>query len=352
MVCSGLRDEAPDEALFKVLDNTGWEKIYKMACRQTVTGICCTAFCKLPDGLLPPHTLLVQWMARVNTIEYLNRCMREAIMLLIKRFRKQGLHPIVQKGLSTARFYQNPDLRESGDIDIWLPGKDFDKGVKHVRESGEDVKHNPDGSFSFVYRGFVVELHLYLIKICNPAVAYKWNTYAIQLCTAEMGNDEEIPSPPPLFEILLISMHIMHHAFGAGIGLRHICDYYCALQALHGKYDLAAFEKACRSLGISKWTEMLNGFTAFYLDAPESILPPSGLKSPKKVSPEALLYIIKEGGNFGQHFQDDGKRTILSYKGKLHTLSMFLKRSRFAASIAPVEAFWGFGRLLLGQMYR
>ena len=99
-----------------------------------------------------------------------------------------------------------------------------------------------------------------------------------------------------------------------------------------------------------KWIEILNGFLVRYLDIPAEELPSSGFKGKNNVSPDVLMRIIREGGNFGLHQQESGICDKPRAKGKMHTLVMFFRRSRFAASVAPSEAFWCFVRLLLGQL--
>lgn len=349
LVRSGLSETTPAESLFESLGADDWEEIYSMARRQTVCGICYAAFCRLPDRLLPPHALLTRWVARVDAIETANRAMARAASSLVETLRRAGLHPVIQKGLSVARHYPNPELRECGDIDLWLPGEEFDIALEVAGQSATP-KHNPDGSVSFSYRGFVIEFHRQLINVSSPMVSHDLDSFTRRLCATGVNHNDRLPSPPALFELLLISIHIMRHAFGTGVGLRQICDYYCAVNALRGTYSADKFERACRIIGISKWTEILNGFLVRYLDAPAGQLPPSGFEGKNNVSPDALMHIIREGGNFGLHLSEPDPCAAPRAKGKMHTLAMFFKRGRFASSVAPAEAFWCFARLMFGQL--
>ncbi len=351
LVRCGLSGANPDEILFSDLSSRDWEEIYTLAKRQTVCGICYDAYRKLPDCLLPPGTLLPRWVARVNAIETTNRAMTEAVTLLVRMMRAMGLNPIIQKGISVARFYKNPELRECGDIDLWLPASEFGSGIEFARKTGSNIKSNPDGSISFLYRCFVIELHSQLINVSSPFASRSLASFGKRHISSHV-TDATIPSPTPLIELLLINVHIMKHVFGTGIGLRHICDYLCASYALKGHYSEARFEKMCSVLGISKWTALLNDFLVTHLHADPEKLPPSGLKKANSIPTETLMKIIMEGGNFGQHLADGRtKKRHRSGHSKLHTLSMFLKRSRFAASVAPAEASWNFFRLLVGQIH-
>lgn len=347
----GLEGREPDHRLFGELAEPDWESIYGMAKRQTVCGVCYASFCRLPDPLLPGGSLLPRWVARVNAIETRNAGMQRALSELIAMFRRAGLHPVVQKGLSVARFYGNPELRESGDIDLWLSGDELRRGTAIVSElDGTPVRH-PDGSVSFSYKGFVVEFHSTLVSICNPVVASRLDAYARRQCVEGGYGREAIPSPAPMLEMLLLDVHIMRHAFGNGVGLRQVCDYVLAARALDGKYDRREFGRWCRVLGISRWTALLNEYAVSLLDADPAALPPAGRETKGELPVEKLHDIITQGGNFGQHLKGRASRPDKSRGSKLHTLAMLARRSRFAAAVAPAEAFWNFVRLMAGQIH-
>lgn len=345
----GLDGGEPDRSLFEGLTPSDWETIYGMAKRQTVCGICYDSFCRLPGRLLPAGALLPRWVARVNAIETQNLAMRRALTELVALLRDAGLHPVVQKGLSVARYYPNPESRESGDIDLWLPGAELQEAVGIISGLGCTAARHPDGSISFSYKGFVVEFHRTLINVCSPRASRRLDAYARKACAGAAAGD--IPSPPALLELLLLDVHIMRHAFGNGIGLRQVCDYVLASKALAGSYDRRGFEDLCRMLGITKWTALLNEYAAGCLGVDPAVLPPSGWSGKGALPVDELHDIICAGGNFGHHLKKHTPDRSNTRKTKLHTLTMLARRSRFAASIAPGEAFWNFIRLLVGQIH-
>lgn len=344
LVRCGIAGAAPRQGLFRGLSGADWETIYTLARRQTVCGICYDAYCKLPDSLLPGGTLLPRWVARVNAIETSNRAMGIAVAQLVESLGAKGLHPLLQKGLSVARFYSNPELRECGDIDLWLPADEMDKAIDFARQHDSRLKSHPDASISFIFRGFVVELHRRLISLSAPRAAHRLETY-IRQYYSRRPLAGSIPSPAPLLELLLLSVHIMRHAFGTGIGLRQLCDYMRASYMLRGQYDAAEFERACEELGISRWIAVLNAFLVKYLGAEPAMLPPASCRKVSDRQVDGLMGVIMEGGNFGLH---SGHADAPG--GKLRTLSMLLRRSRFAFGIAPAEAFWNFVKLTVGQL--
>lgn len=348
---SGIHGTVPRIAFFENLTGEDWAEIYVMAKRQTVCGVCYHAFCRLPDTLLPAGELLLRWVARVAAIESANVTMRKAVVELVALLRKSGLHPVVQKGLSVARFYEHPDSRECGDIDLWVPSEEMWKAISAIKPITDNLAVHSDGSFSSLFGGFVVELHRSLINISNPRARRKLDSYIRKYVQTEMFDTAAIPYPPAILELLLVNIHIMRHAMGTGIGLRHICDYVLASKALMSQIDSNEYAELCQSLGISGWTSILNEFSVRYLKALPSELPESGWHGKKRLPVEKLLEIIREGGNFGRHSGRGGLLSRVHGTGKLHTLLMFVRRSRFAAMTAPVEAMWNIIRLTLGQIH-
>lgn len=346
LVSCGLAGTRPEADHFRDLAAADWEAIYTLALRQTVCGICYDALCRLPDALLPPAPLLARWAARVGAVEAANRRMRVALSELVAALRERGLHPVVQKGLSVARYYPEPDLRECGDIDLCLPAAEIPAAVDFARSLGQSVEIHADGSRSFAFRGFLVELHSRLIGLSAPG-ARRRLAAIVDRHAADPRLSADLPSPAPLVELLLLDVHIMRHAFGTGIGLRQICDYVRAADRLRGHYDPAEFARACADLGIARWTALLHAFAVRHLGASPEALPPSGYKSDRNLPVSTLMDIIITGGNFGRH---PGAAAAPVRGSKLHTLTMLLRRGRFALSLAPAEAAWNVLRLAAGQL--
>lgn len=349
---SGIHSTDPQTAVFENLTEDDWKEIYNMAKRQTVCGICYHAFCRLPDHLMPAGEVLLKWVARTAAIETANVAMRKAVKEIVALFRSFGLHPVIQKGISVARYYEYPDSRECGDIDLWVPSCEIKKAVSAVNLVADNIAVHSDGSFSFIYRGFVVELHRHLINISNPRSRRLLDAYIAKSMETGMDASADIPFPPAILELLLVDIHIMRHAMGTGIGLRHVCDYILASMSLVGQIDLAVYSELCRLLGISKWTAMLNEFAVRYLKADPAELPESGWQGTRKLPVEKLHDIIYEGGNFGRYSDNDGFLSRVANNRKLHTLLMFMRRGRFSAATAPSEALWNIIRLTLGQINR
>ena len=278
MLRSGLWGGADDEVTSFPLTAEEWKKVREEAARQAVIGTIFSGICLLPEQLMPDEGELSVWMALADKTERRNGKMGKVLKDLTAKFVKGGLHPVLQKGLAVARYYPRPELRSSGDIDLYF-GEDLGKAVRLIEaegteanrteaEGGKDIEGRedreiregreaedkkvreaksgeaegreaksgeaegteaegisvnmmPDGSGSFVWEGIDIELHGRLLDLRSSEKLVR---------EAPCGGFEPTPLadglrvPSPEITALLLNAHILKHALGKGIGLRQLCD--------------------------------------------------------------------------------------------------------------------------------
>ena len=119
------------------LSHDSWEEVFLLSKQQTVTGVAFRGLHHLPDGMLPPESLLLRWMAAADGIERKNKEMNLALDSLLTLFARHGLHPILQKGQGLASLYAYPLLRECGDIDLYfVDEKEFESASDSIQAQG------------------------------------------------------------------------------------------------------------------------------------------------------------------------------------------------------------------------
>lgn len=343
--CGLWRKEPEDPGLFDLRAGE-WSLIYSESRRQTVTGITHSGLSYIPEEYLPDEGLMSKWTAEAFRIEKASRKMDSVVARVIGKFQKLGLHPVLLKGQAAARLYPEPALRECGDIDIYFnePGE-WQYAVRELEKSGLTVRMSADASCHYEEEGIVVELHRKMIDICNP-FKQKWlKDLEPQFCfdNVEIGGCR-VATPSPELNMLLMSSHIMKHAFGRGIGLRQICD--AALNALKLDTPGSVLRGLVKDAGIFRWNRLLGSFLVGYIGLPKDRLP----YADREVSSERLLKIVMEGGNFGRNVHNDISKPTL--EKKFNTVRAYIGHIPFALRTAPSEAFWSMLSLAAGQFNR
>lgn len=307
-----------------------WERVFTLARQQTVTGIAFRGLDFLPEEAAPPMGIMAKWMAHADRIEQSNRVMNETVAKLYGHFASAGVEAVLQKGQGVAAMYPEPLLRECGDIDLYFPGHD---GVSDPLAGidGAVRERQPDDSWVYVVDGIIVEHHTDLLDIQSPR-AKRYVQKLIQEKGFEKvvtGDGVEVLVPAPEVNLLLLSSHILKHAFGVGIGLRQFCDYAVARRYYEGRVNEEEMREIWRMTGLEKWEDLLEGFLV------------------KKTG--VLLDIVLKGGNFGVYSKDRENVPRARWARKVQTFKALMGNIGFAFRYAPGEWFWTTLQLLGGQ---
>lgn len=324
----GTFDEAVASAF--PLSAGEWERVFTLARQQTVTGIAFRGLDFLPEEAAPPMGIMAKWMAHADRIEQSNRVMNETVAKLYGHFASAGVEAVLQKGQGVAAMYPEPLLRECGDIDLYFPGHD---GVSDslLGIDGAVRERQPDDSWSYVVDGIIVEHHTDLLDIQSPR-AKRYVHKLIQEKGFEKvvtADGVEVLVPAPEVNLLLLSSHILKHAFGVGIGLRQFCDYAVARRYYEGRVNEEEMREIWRMTGLEKWQDLLEGFLV------------------KKTG--VLLDIVLKGGNFGVYSKDRENVPRARWARKVQTFKALMGNIGFAFRYAPGEWFWTTMQLLGGQ---
>ena len=314
------------------LGEAEWAALVEIARRQTVSGLLYRAVTHLPADFRIPGDFVLDLMAIAGGLARENQAKSAVTDRIFAECAAAGLHPVVMKGQSVAVYYAHPELRYSGDIDLFFPPEEYPRALTLL--GGEAA---PDGTRHIRRGGIDIDIH---------------DRYFDLHCS-----DRKLPAiGTPEATILLLSSHILKHAIGPGVGLRQCCDLAVAWQALGRQtteassgINPAEMQKIFRRTGTLRWNRLLFSFLEDYLGLTNSSL------ADQRVCSDPLLNIVLEGGNFG-HFATartaalqagaSGERAA-TRRRKCNTLSRFIKRLPFSLRFAPRETFatiWGLFR--------
>ena len=301
-----------------------WQAILQTARQQAVLGLVYRGMTHLPEDQMPASDIRLQLLSEVDRIERRNARMAEAERELLGRFRGAGLHPLVQKGSEAGKYYACPQLRASGDIDLYFPPDEFAKAVSLPPE----VRKAPDGAGVFRFHDVIVELHPRYFDLHLPEM--------------------KLPEVPSVYaELLMLSAHILKHAIGAGVGCKQLCDMAVALDRTEGKYDKEQFRSILEAAGMLRWQRILCSLlvSGLGLDAGRC------LPGFKPCNPAPLRRIVLGGGAFGL-FDPARKKAVHSGKAvrKMQSAGTFLRRLPFSLRVAPRETFATIGELVKGNL--
>lgn len=163
-----------------------------------------------------------------EAIRGMNRRMDEVASRYTRLFAERGFRSVVLKGQANARLYPEPLSRQSGDIDIWVPGG-YDKVERLLLDMGLILEGRDlyRVSHHIGFRdasGIEIEVHH------RPAEVPFRNAEFQETLLAEFENSAPVPEgfcvPSVRFALLMQLEHLYYHCVHEGVGLRHFMEEF------------------------------------------------------------------------------------------------------------------------------
>lgn len=334
------------EALSHVPSAEEWHKLYALAVKQAVAGVCFYGIQRLPKEQQPPKGLLLQWFALAEQIKQRNRLVNARACELQKLLEDDGLRACVLKGQGIARLYGFNDnvngnlndklglYRQSGDIDVWVDGEREDtiRYMKAHYKCGRTVIHHIDVE---VFDDVPVEVHFV------PSYSYSLPRYRVyRRFFNEYKNECFVPSglgfcvPSLGFNVVYMLLHIFRHIFHEGIGLRQLMDYYFVLRNVNLNVNRNAnANKALREMGLLRFAAAVMYVEREVFGLQKEYM----LCEPDEMAGQYLLDEILRAGNFGQY---DSRIREAHSAGMLKLYIKNVKRVFGMVRYYPSEVLW------------
>ncbi len=273
-----------------------WEELLAMAKKQSAAGVLSRALEILPEDQLPPRDPVRLWMVERTKAVRRNALMDQRARELTERFAADGLRAVVLKGQGVGRLYPDPSLRQSGDIDLWVPGGreavlTYLKGRVPLRRP---VYHHIEAKF---FEDVEVEVHYLPAFLYNPFRNRKLQAFfeeRLQPGHLAGGDDLGFYYPDPAFDAVFSLVHISKHIINEGVGLRQVMDHHYIMQALSPEQQGIVRTMAER-LGFVPLAEALTHVETRLFGSPGC----PDLFAPASKRGERLLRDVLLSGNFG-----------------------------------------------------
>lgn len=340
------------------VQNINWHDLLRFAKKHAIVGV--YAYCllyyykKLNDcnwnGNKPSEDDVMEWMGEVTKIKHRNILLSRKTEETVQRLKDAGFDCCTLKGQGNGLYYPMPELRTSGDIDVWTWPK------KRVASSERKFiavyirKQFPNKGLDLCYKdikypiydNIPVEIHFYPSTLNNPFRNRKLLKFFREQ-RDEQGKHEvtwkcdnesfSFPTPTDAFNRVFQLCHIMHHYFDEGIGLRQLIDYYYLLRRGFTDEERDKDCKILKSFGMYRFGVAVMYIMKEILGLEDKyLLMPSDEKAGSH-----LLSDILNGGNFGQY------NAAFAHDGKQVNPNRFLFKTIHNLSLAkyyPSEALW------------
>ena len=240
--------------------NIDWRTVYGIAVHQGVSAILLDAIGRLPAEARPPKPVLMQWIGQTTMMERMYAKHRERIVELADFYKQHGIKMLLLKGYGCSLCYTKPEHRPTGDIDVFLFGRQDEADFLVEKQHGIKVHREYHKHSTFNYCGVEVENHAKFID----DVSHKSNIRFESILMTVLDKEECLKSPidnvllpSPTFNALFLLRHTGEHFASNEITLRQVLDVGTFFQRYHSKIDWALIFKVYKEERILRFFNAL-----------------------------------------------------------------------------------------------
>ena len=288
-------------------------------------------------------------MANMMTADRLNILISKSVGLLLE----EGIRPVLLKGQGLASYYPAPNLRQCGDVDLYVGCEDYRKAygiLKTIASDIDDVRKLDIGIHFDVHVGNLeIEVHRFtetyptrrLDRIYQQASDRGMSEGTVRMDF--LGVPVDTPSDD--FNAFYIFGHMFRHFLYEGVGYRQICDWIMFLHARRSHIDIDALREMIISMDMLKPWQAFGCLLVDMLGFPKDEFPLydgrySGLVG--KISRRIL-----DEGNFGKRRSIFTKKSQDYIKDKSRSFLAHFVRVYELFSVFPKHAFRQLGQTMM-----
>ena len=280
-----------------------WKGIMRIARHHATNVLVAEVASRLTDNA-PTEAMLstMKTEMRGNLINQLE--LKQILVMAVKALRQKDIEPVLLKGFGLSVLYPNPNLRQFGDIDLFVGHNSFHEACTVLRSLpggynwGEEIEVGRHYNIEFGHHP--MEVHHVSADVKDPKESA---IYAViehdGLCEHPRHIDFEgfdLVVPSKEFEVFFTFFHAWHHFMTTGVGWRQMSDVAMTLHAYHGQYDLDKLHQWLTAMHLMQPWQAFGSLMVEYLGLPIAEMPFYGFVHRRRV--RELYKRIMAEGNF------------------------------------------------------
>ena len=338
------------------LGRIDFTEVLRLAEEQAVIGLVAAGLEHIND-LKVPKDITLQFIGKALQIEQRNKAMNDFIELIVERMRSLDIYTLLVKGQGIAQCYERPLWRASGDIDLYLSRKNYEKAKSCLTPLAQFVESEDKWRlhYGLTIDSWVVELHgtmyTYISRRMNDVADDVHNDIFINgKVRSWLNNGVQIFLPSPDNDVILIFNHFVNHFYGEGIGLRQICDWCRLLWTYKDTLNHSLLKSRLQKEGLMQEWKAFGALVVEELGMEACAMPFYENTQHYRIKANKILNLIIETGNFGSN-KDYSYRTKYP-KWKVYFMTAFHRMKEFSriATIFPTHALKFFVRYVFNRV--
>lgn len=270
-----------------------------------------------PDDL---SRLKTKWLMDLGQAINSHQIIHQTEELINERLKKGGIKALVLKGSAFASFYDVPEIRQFGDIDIYSP-TEFEAIDAILKEIGKNHELECYRHTHCTVNGITVENHIFLT---DARWKKKWMPLEEFLSKEAAGyletkQEPGLRYPDALFSIVFYLYHTLAHLVYEHINVRFLLDWYYLMKK-SCKVDEGILKEKLAEFGLLRIAGVVTYLCVERLGMNSNSVPSFIMEESEKV-PSSLIKRIEDDMFYTNHegfttnsLKDRVKRILTFYR--------------------------------------
>ena len=280
-----------------------WRAVSKEAEQQAVTAMALDASAEIKEHI--PKEVYDEWCDKALLHLVNNAKVTKSQTALVKLLEENSFPYVVMKGEAIASYYPRPELRLLGDVDFLIDPADKEAVSDLLRKNGYKSDKEDHGCHTvFKKPSAHLEMHFKLQGLPEGEIGARVDIFMKNALTApkrQKGDGGEFNTLNPWECGLVVLLHIQHHMVAEGVGLRHLCDWGCFINATaNHPFWQEKLVGLFRETGLLTYASAITRLCQKAFSTPC----PDWVEAIDDAVCDALLEDVFSGGNFGRKDKD------------------------------------------------
>lgn len=299
-----------------------WAKVAKLAKSQSVLGVAGDVMLsdeRISSAMSPELKAKIKTFIMANMMTHGK--LNSVLGRVVNELSAAGIPSVLLKGQGLAQYYLKPELRQCGDIDLYIGLEKYDASydvLKPLADRIDDRKSLEVGKHYDLHIGKVaVEIHRYTDTYPTSRLDRIYQDVSLKglkdgLVAMEISGSR-INTPSDVYNAFYVFSHLFHHFLINGLGARHLTDWMLFLRERGAHIDRADLKDILVSLDMLMPWQAFGCVLVTYLGMPAEEFP--FYDASRQWMAEKIIRRILEEGNFGK------ERDVYKKRGNIYLLN-------------------------------
>lgn len=324
-----------------------WSLVMCLAGSQALQGTVAKALLDNPselDRMKPDAESKLKNILMTNMV--MHSMANSTLQELVKTLDNAGIKYVLLKGQGLAANYPDPELRECGDIDLYVGTEQYLQSyevLKDVVDEIDDAAVFKGGGkhYHAMRSGISIEIHKYSEILSSLSLDKTYQRYANVGLSQNLAGlnfgESMVWTPADDFNAFYVFNHLWNHFLSVGIGLRQICDWTMLLHSRGHNIDRKYLQEILTEMKLMKPWKTFGCIVVNILGLPEEEFPFYDPKYGKKA--QKVLERIMTDGDMGRETEFIRKSNKGYLHEKLFSMKFYIKRFNQLTRLFPYHAF-------------